>query len=361
MTHFTSTIGRALGSSLAVTAFACSLSLADASEQRPEWDDPAVIPVNAEPLRASFNPFPDRASALANVDEPKRSSRYFSLSGDWSFKWSASPDERPAEFYREDYSVGDWDRIRVPSNWQMEGYGLPIYTNITYPFYKDEFRAPRDWNPVGSYRRTFETPESWDAANGPVFINFEGVDSAFYLWVNGRKVGYSQGSRTPAEFELSEFLRPGSNSIAVEVYRWSDASYLEDQDFWRLSGIFRDVYLWKAGPERVTNFQALADFEHEDGSGVLELGVAFEGAASVRAEVIDPRDGSTLESRELRGEGQAAARMEFDTVRPWSAESPELYTLLLTALDVQGAAQMRGQQRQQPALGSPEAAFTAPP
>lgn len=304
----------------------------------PEWDDPAVIQVNTLPPRATFIPFEDRDSALALVDQPKQSPRYMSLSGQWAFKWSPSPDDRPREFHLPEFPVSDWDRIRVPGNWQVEGFGLPIYENTRYPFETKDLRAPRRWNPVGSYRRTFEIPESW---TGKVFLHFEGVESAFYLWINGHKVGYSQGSRTPAEFEISPYLHPGENLIAVEVYRWSDGSYLEDQDFWRLSGIYRDVYLWTAGENRLKNFQALADYDSVRQTGHLSVEASLAGEGSVKVELIDPATGQTLFGGTiLPGEG-GSGRIEtlIDPVRPWNAEQPQLYTVVLSILDGDGQVQ----------------------
>ena len=268
------------------------------------------------------------------------------LSGEWAFKWSASPGERPVDFYRTDFEVSGWDRIPVPSNWQMEGYGIPIYTNVKYPFPKDDFRAPQDWNPVGSYRRTFTVPEGWDRGTGNrIFLHFEGVDSAFYVWINGRQVGYSQGSRTPAEFDVSDFLIPGTNQIAVEVYRWSDASFLEDQDFWRLSGIFRDVYLWTAKPVRLQNFQAIADYDPMTGQGVLDLEVALSDGASVLAELLDEGNAVLATGTLKETKGSAATTIALESVQPWSAEKPNLYTLVLSISDSSGNIQEAVAQR----------------
>jgi beta-galactosidase len=317
-------------------------SIAMAAE-RPQWDDPSVIQVNTEPSRATFIPFADKASAMAQIDSPKNSSRYMSLSGEWAFHWAPSPSDRPVDFFKTDYPDSGWDRITVPSNWQMEGFGLPIYTNIKYPFEKDEFRAPHEWNPVGSYRRTFVLPESWEWAPGtsdPVFLHFAGVESAMYVWINGQQVGYSQGSRTPAEFDVSKFLIPGANQISVEVYRWSDASYLEDQDFWRLSGIYRDVYLWTAKATRLKNFQAVGDYDPESGEGSLALSATVTNDASVRASIEDPATGESLVTMTLHSnDGLAEANFEFSKVRPWSSEQPNLYDLSLTVLDTDGVVQ----------------------
>jgi beta-galactosidase len=310
---------------------------------RPDWDNPAIIQVNTVASRATFIPFSDRESALANIDFPKRSPRIMSLSGQWAFKWSACPDDRPAEFFRTDYSDADWSRIEVPGNWQMQGHGVPIYSNVKYPFPKDAFRAPHHWNPVGSYRRSFVLPEEWDwsgKSGRPVFLHFEGVDSAFHLWINGKHVGYSQGSRTPAEFDVSEYLIPGINQVAVEVYRFSDGAFLEDQDFWRLSGIYRDVYLWTAGTARLENFQAIPDYDPESGTGSLAFDARFSGGAALNLEILDPATGAHMASARLEGDGgRAGAVLEPGKVLPWSAEFPNLYTLVLSVMDSSGSLQ----------------------
>ncbi|NCG09335.1 MAG: DUF4981 domain-containing protein, partial [Verrucomicrobia bacterium] len=309
------------------------------SESRPHWDNPAILQQNTEPARASFIPFASREDALLHLSQPKQSTRYHSLSGDWDFQWSENPASRPQDFYQIDYPTHDWSRIQVPGNWQTQGFGIPIYTNVKYPFEVRDFRAPTDWNPVGSYRRDFTVPERWLSENSPetpIFLHFEGVDSAFYLWINGEAVGYSQGSRTPAEFEISKYLRSGTNQIAVEVYRWSDGSFLEDQDCWRLSGIYRDVYLWTTTPTRLQNFQAAADFDAATGKGLLTLNAQTNGAAQLQIELLDANQTSVIPAQTLEAHasgGLVQTQFELATVQPWNAEKPELYTLLLTVLN----------------------------
>jgi len=204
-----------------------------------DWENSTIFEINKEPGHASFVPI-DTESSEINLD--KAASPFVQLlNGNWKFKWSPKPADRPMDFYKPDVDVSHWDEIPVPANWQLHGYGKPIYTNVTYPFKVDPPKIQHDNNPVGSYRRTFSIPEKWDGKE--IFIHFEGVKSAFYLWVNGRKVGYSQGSMTPAEFNITDYLQEGENVLAAEVYRWSDGSYLEDQDMWRLSGIYREWLL----------------------------------------------------------------------------------------------------------------------
>jgi beta-galactosidase len=212
----------------------------------PDWQNPLVIGINKEPARLSFMHYPDPQSALADSGLSERSfgeihtPYYKSLDGQWKFKWSKNPAERPKDFFQTNFDISGWADIKVPASWQTEGFGTAIYLNEKYPFHPEypvnPPLIPDDYNPVGSYRTTFSVPDDWEGRN--IFIHFGGVESAFYIWVNGKKVGYSEGSYTPAEFNLTPYLQKGNNQLAVEVYRWSDGSYLEDQDMWRFSGIF---------------------------------------------------------------------------------------------------------------------------
>ena len=213
-----------------------------AQAQTHDWENPAVLGINKLPYHATLQ-LPSKQMACKEI---------VSLDGQWSFHWSRKPEERPADFYREDYDVSNWDKITVPGNWQMQGFGTPIYTNIIYPFQRNRpsvtSEPPKEWtayenrNPVGSYVTFVDVTKEMSGKN--LILHFGGVHSAFYVWVNGKKVGYSQNSMSPAEFDVTSYLREGRNKLAVEVYRWCDGSYLEDQDMWRLSGIFRSVELW---------------------------------------------------------------------------------------------------------------------
>lgn len=224
-----------------------------------DWENEQVIAINKEPVHATFFP-------LSSVDEAfsdgMKSQWVQLLNGIWKFKWVPNVDERPMDFFQTDFDASVWDDIPVPANWQMHGFGTPIYTNITYPFDKNPPKIGGiNRNPVGSYIRTFSVPENWDRRE--IFIHFDGVSSAFYIWVNGEKVGYSQGSSTPAEFNLTQYLQKGENKIAVQVFRWCDGSYLEDQDGWRLSGIFRDVYLYATPKTQIQDFFVTTDLDGE--------------------------------------------------------------------------------------------------
>jgi beta-galactosidase len=310
-----------------------------------DWENPDMIGRNKEAPHATLVPFPDAGLALAG---DRHASPWFrSLNGDWKFHWSANPAERPLDFHRPDFDVSGWDEIPVPANWQLHGYGYPIYVNIPYAWGPpDPPHVPHDFNPVGSYRRSFEIPDDWDGRQ--VFLHFAGVDSAFYLWINGLEVGYSQGSRTPAEFNITEYLQPGVNTVAAAVYRYSDGSYLECQDFWRISGIFRDVFLFSVGELDIRDFQVdtLLDAEYRDARLELTVWLRNFGAspqtAAVEASLFDADGKPALDPFRTQGTvaggDQTKVTLSADVTDPrkWSAEEPHLYTLLLSLFDQEG-------------------------
>jgi beta-galactosidase len=208
------------------------------AQSLPEWNNPNIVEINKEPAHAACHYYENGAFQQ-------------SLNGNWKFKWSRKPADRPVNFYKNNYSTDDWDDIPVPANWELQGYGVPIYVNHPYEWIKKPKPPliPMDYNPVGSYKRMFNIPDDWGGRQ--IFIHFGAVKSAFYVWINGKKVGYSQGSKLPAEFDITDFIHTGNNTVAVEVYRWSDGSWLECQDFWRMSGIERDVYLYATPKVRI--------------------------------------------------------------------------------------------------------------
>ncbi len=208
------------------------------SENVHDWEDQSIIAINKMDARSSFFSFESVDDALKN--DPSLSKYYQSLNGMWKFNWVRKPVDRPMDFYKEDYDVSSWDEIDVPSNWEIEGYGVPVYVNQPYVFEPDPPNIPNDYNPVGSYRTEFNIPETWD--DRELILHFGAVKSAFYLWINGKKVGYSQGSKLPAEFNITQFARIGNNTLAIEVYRWSDGTYIECQD--KVSQAWRDQKQW---------------------------------------------------------------------------------------------------------------------
>ena len=334
---------RARVSALALT---CALACADQPAPTPYWEDPAVFAENREPPRASFTPFATAEQAIGGrpADSPYR----LGLNGDWRFHWAPNPSERPTDFFEPDFDASAWDLIPVPANWEFEGYGYPVYRDEFYSFPANPPFVPHDDNPVGSYRRTFEMPADWEGRE--VFLNFDGVYSAFFVWVNGEYVGYSEGSRTPAEFRVTEAVRLGENVVAAQVYRWSDGSYLESQDFWRVSGIDRDVYLLSRPGTFLRDFHVEGELDDAYRDGRLRLtvemanpGLGEAGWHDVRYELFDP-DGRPLwtEPRamvvEVPAGAGAAAVDSVDVASPlhWTAETPSLYRLVMSVVDPEG-------------------------
>ncbi|MBS2211284.1 DUF4981 domain-containing protein [Carboxylicivirga mesophila] len=317
------------------------VSLSAFSAKKADWDNVKVLQINREKPHATMMVYGSEQAALSF--DKKQSAYHQCLNGQWKFKWSENPSSRPVDFYKSTFNDAEWGTIPVPSNWELEGHGVPIYTNIEYPFDKENLEAPKEWNPVGSYRRNFTLPTNWDGRQ--VYINFDGVQSAFYVWVNGKKVGYSQGSRTPGEFNITQYLKVGDNQLAVEVYRWSDGSYLEDQDFWRLSGIFRDVYLWSTPSSHIRDFNITATLDESNTNGILQL--EGELVSTVANAVV-------VEYQLLDSEGQELLKHSIDVVADngittfkadehtlknitsWNAESPTLYMLLMSLKDKSG-------------------------
>jgi len=321
--------------------------------QAPDWENPQVIGINKLPARATFYTHPDAESALS---ESRETSPWFqSLDGTWDFHWRPTPDGAPEAFHLQDNDV-EWDTIPVPSNWEMQGYGTPIYTNATYPFPAAPPHIPHDDNPVGIYRRTFDVPADW--TDKQIVIHFGGVSSAFYLWVNGQRVGYSQGSRLPAEFNITPYVQEGENLVVAEVYRWCDGSYLEDQDHWRMSGIHREVFV-TAQPHISFTDVAVRTIPLNDDFNLWDLQIRPSlrnvnnwelNNWKVEATLLDaerqpvPNDDMSADARAIVREkypqrDTVAFRLlggTFDNPNTWSAETPYLYTLLLQIIDREG-------------------------
>ncbi|MHA2246866.1 MAG: glycoside hydrolase family 2 TIM barrel-domain containing protein [Candidatus Hodarchaeales archaeon] len=312
-----------------------------------DWENPDVVSKNKEPPRCIFVPYSDIKIALKN--NPSLSPFYLPLNGIWKFNWVKKPLDRPVDFYKEDYDVSQWDDIVVPGNWELQGFGIPIYTNILYPFDPaDPPYIPHNWNPVGSYKKNFIIPTSWK--NRQVFLHFGGVSSAMYIWVNGEKVGYSQGSKTPAEFNISRYLHQGENTLSVEVYRWSDGSYLEGQDYWKISGIEREVFLFSTPNVNIRDFFVLGELEDDYKEGKLTVTVSVKNCTTKVSEehyvllnLLDANNEpmfETLVGKKLVLPPLNETTINFDhfVKKPskWTAETPNLYSLVLSLLDRSG-------------------------
>lgn len=315
-----------------------------------EWEDPAVFNINRLSPHAHFIPY--ESVQLALDGQAAHSAWYHSLNGTWKFHIASNPESRPLEFYREDFDVSGWADIKVPANWEREGFDTAIYVNTRYPFWAirgerpDPPRIPHGYNPVGSYKRTFTIPADWSGRR--VVIHLGAVKSAFYIWVNGKKVGYSEGSKTPAEFDLTEYVRTGENDLALEVYRWSTGSYLEAQDFWRISGIERDVYLLATPKVHIRDFFVKAGLDADYRHGTFSLDVEVQdlsgsgpGLHSVEATVFTmdmARKVLELNHSEEIAPGRNMVNFEALVPDPeqWSAEQPNLYRMVLVLKDAAG-------------------------
>lgn len=312
-----------------------------------ELEDPSVFNINKTEPHAWFIPFPDGETALQTPD--LASPWYLSLNGKWKFHFTEITAERPEGFYSDDFIDAGWNEIDVPANWEINGYGIPIYVNSPYEWAEDPQppTVPHDNNPVGTYRTAFSLPGSW--AGQQVFIHFGAVKSAFFIWLNGEYVGYSQGSKTPAEWNITKHLRDGENLMALQVFRWSDGSYLECQDFWRISGIERDVFLYTTPNVFIRDFFARATLTDNYTNGVLEVDVEVENAGndpgdcSVKARLMQTL---SKEVASMVGEvvfdrtGSAFIHLTSNIEAPmkWTAETPNLYTLVIELIDPEGNA-----------------------
>ncbi len=312
-------------------------------DAEPLWNNIAVTQVNRERPRATLTPnaIPMLEPGVVDLDPYQ-----LSLNGTWRFQFVESPESRPEAFEAADFDDSGWDAIEVPSNVEMLGYAEPIYLNIHYPFDPEltsDFQFPEipsEGNGVGSYRRTFEVPADWQGRH--VFIQFDGVDSAFYLWLNGQRVGYSQGSRAGAGFDLTPFLREGENVLAVQVYRWSDGTWLEKQDMWNLSGIFRDAYIWSSAESQVRDIEFSADLNETYSEAAVTVNVDLlrlvQRGSTVTVDVL--LDGSPFATETVTVEPCGEARVELTGVvsEPalWTAETPNLHGLVVFVEDESG-------------------------
>lgn len=328
-----------------------------------DWENHHVLQINREPARAAFTPF-----------HAQKGDCSICLNGTWKFRWTPVPDERIVEFYQTDFNDKDWVGFPVPANWEVNGYGTPIYVSAGYPFKIDpprvmgepkvDYTTYKERNPVGQYRRSFQLPASWEA-RGQTFLRFEGVMSAFYVWINGERVGYSQGSMEPSEFNITNYLHAGENQIALEVYRYSDGSYLEDQDFWRFGGIHRSIHLLHTPDIRIRDYAVRTlpvSTDYQDfilqidpqfsvyrgmtGKGTTLQGVLKDASgreiATLKGDVEDILDlehkaGRMNEWYPQRGP-RKLGRMSATIKSPkrWTAETPYLYKLHLTLLTAEG-------------------------
>ncbi len=318
--------------------------------QVPDWKNPKIVEVNKEPAHVLLLNQGSIEKAISHQSQSSLRS-VKSLNGNWKFHWVKKPQDRPRDFFQTNFDDQQWKSIPVPSNWELQGYGIPIYVNMYYEFMPYSVMPkppylPENWNPVASYRKTFTLPEDWN--DEQIYLHFGAVKSAMYLWVNGKKVGYSQGSKLPAEFNITDYVKKGENLIAVEVYRWSDGSYLECQDFWRLSGIERDVFLYAKPSINIHDVFVNAGLQnhYQDGDFNADIIINNPKKINIKDYTVEVRlygdEQQVLwsESKDILSTNKQQVQLNFHTiiasVKRWSAETPSLYPLIITLKDKYG-------------------------
>ncbi|MBA4317439.1 MAG: beta-galactosidase [Flavobacterium sp.] len=309
--------------------------------QNNEWENPQIIDRGKEAGRSSFLLFSNEAELKEN--NPQKSELYQSLNGNWKFNIVKNPTQRPIDFFTTSLDDTNWKNIQVPSNWELQGYDIPIYTNITYPFPKNPPFIGGDYNPVGSYRRTFAVSDSWK--DKEIILHFGSITGYARVFLNGKEVGMTKASKTAAEFNVTSFLKKGDNLIAVQVFRWHDGSYLEDQDFWRLSGIERDVYLQAMPKTTIWDYFVKSDLDNQYKNGIFNLDVtlrSFENNKiknpAIKVDLFD-NDGKIVfsENKKVNAKEQKISfEKTIENVKQWNAETPNLYRYTITLLDNKG-------------------------
>ena len=307
-----------------------------------EWMNPSILSKNNEKPHATFIPYSTVEGAYKN--DYSNSPLFKSLNGKWLFSLCKNPNERPKEFWQNNYNTSGWKKIPVPSNWELQGYDYPIYVNIPYEFTKNPVPpfVPEDYNPVGLYKTKFSIPGNWKDKR--VFIHFRDVKSYMNVWLNGEFVGMNKGSKMPAEFDITDKIEKGNNDLSVEVFRFSDASYLECQDFWRISGIEGDVYIYATDEIRIKDFFADAGLENNYKDGILKLTVDIKNYGkekigyNLEYKILDKSGKvivSDINSHSISeaSDKQITFNKKIEDVKKWSAETPHLYSLILILKD----------------------------
>ena len=303
--------------SVGLTAFA----------QQPEWQDPNVNAINRAAMHTNYFAYESEQAALKGCR--LASDNYMTLNGTWKFNWVQNTDQRPTDFYKVDFNDKGWDNIQVPGVWELNGYGDPIYVNVGYPW-RSQYKnnppyVPTVNNHVGTYRKEIELPADWKGRQ--IMAHFGSVTSNMYLWVNGKFVGYSEDSKLEAEFDLTKYLRPGKNIIAFQVFRWCDGTYLEDQDFFRYSGVGRDCYLYTRTANHIEDIRITPDLDAQYKDGTLQIDIQMKGKGTVDLKLLD-KEGKEVTTAQVKGSGKQTASMTVSNPAKWTAETPNLYTLV---------------------------------
>ena len=294
-----------------------------------EWKDPEVNSVNRSAMHTNYFAYASADEAKAGIKE--NSTNFMTLNGPWKFNWVRHADARPTDFYQTNFNDKGWDDLQVPGVWELNGYGDPIYVNVGYAW-RSQFKnnppqVPTENNHVGSYRKEIILPADWKGKE--IFAHFGSVTSNMYLWVNGRYVGYSEDSKLEAEFNLTNYLKPGKNVIAFQVFRWCDGSYLEDQDFFRYSGVGRDCYLYARDKKYIQDIRLTPDLDSQYKDGTLNIAVDLKGSGTVALDLTDTQ-GNSVATADLKGSGKLNTTLSISNPAKWTAETPNLYTLTAT-------------------------------
>lgn len=301
-----------------------------------EWENEKVVDINKEPSHVNFIPFATQQLAIEN--NYKKSRWYKSLNGNWKFHYTDKPETRPTNFHTPNFDDSKWKFIPVPGNWELNGFGIPIYTNIIYPFPKNPPFINHQFAPVGTYRTNFSIPDNWE--NKEVIIHFGSVTGAMYLYINGKEVGFSKASKLPAEFNITQYLKKGNNVLAAQVFRWHDGSYLEDQDFWRLTGIERDVFLVAKHKISIQDFHLKGDLDtsYKNGlfSSLIQIKNPTKQTINTSITLIDKEGRTILSKTKKINDTQVEFSSIINDVKTWSSEIPYLYTALITLSDISG-------------------------
>ena len=306
----------------------CTLALAGltAFAQQNEWQDANVNAINRAPMHTHYFAFETEEAAMKGCR--LASDNYLTLNGTWKFNWVKDADQRPTDFYRMDFNDRGWDDMQVPGIWEINGYGDPIYVNVGFPW-RSQYKnnppyVPTVNNHVGTYRKEIEIPADWKGRK--IFAHFGSVTSNMYLYVNGKFVGYSEDSKLEAEFDLTKYLRPGKNLIAFQVFRWCDGTYLEDQDFFRYSGVGRDCYLYARHTDYIQDIRLTPDLDAQYKDGTLQIAIQMEGKGTAAMKLLD-KAGKEVATAQIKGSGTTT--MSVGNPLKWSAETPNLYTLVV--------------------------------
>ena len=291
-----------------------------------EWQDPDINAINRLTAHTSWFAYPSETAASKGIKEA--SENFLSLNGTWRFNWVKNSYERPLDFYKKDFNDKGWDEMKVPAVWELNGYGDPLYVNVGYPW-REQYKnnppiVPEEGNHVGSYRRVIDIPQEWNGKD--IIAHFGSVTSNIYLWINGKFVGYSEDSKLAAEFDLTKYLKPGKNLIAFQVFRWCDGTYLEDQDFFRFSGVGRDCYLYTREKARIEDIRLTPDLVNNYKDGILDISYMTKANVTVELSLSD-LSGKTVASSSSKGSGLHKTSFTIKSPLKWTAETPNLYTL----------------------------------